>query len=81
MTADALDRETRPSHVVHVRCHDNGRPAMTSRATLNVVVDDVNDNRPAFAQQRYAGMSRDGPARRAGLTLLADLLNIDEYMC
>jgi len=41
--------------MVHISCHDNGSPAMTSLSTLSVVVDDVNDHKPTFMQQLYSG--------------------------
>ena len=55
VTAAALDRESQPSHVVDISCHDNGVPAMTSYSTLTVVVGDVNDNKPTFSQPAYTG--------------------------
>ena len=53
MTDAELDRETHESHVIDVGCHDDG--AMTSYGRLNVVIDDVNDNKPTFSRQRYTG--------------------------
>jgi len=58
LTAAEFDRETQSSHVINISCHDNGRPAaLTSVSTLNVVIDDVNDNKPAFSQHLYTGES------------------------
>jgi len=57
VTAAEVDRESQARHVVHIGCHDNGSPAMTSRSTLSVVIDDVNDNKPSFTQQRHTGQS------------------------
>jgi len=55
VTAVQLDRESKSSHVVHISCHDNGSPAMTSHSTLSVVISDVNDNKPTFSQDLYTG--------------------------
>ena len=55
MTAAELDRESQQSHMVHISCHDNGVPAMTSHRALSVVIGDVNDNKPMFTRHHYTG--------------------------
>lgn len=44
----ALDR-----HLVSVTCVDRGSPSLTSTASLQVLVDDVNDNPPRLDRQHY----------------------------
>ncbi|XP_043069622.1 putative neural-cadherin 2 isoform X1 [Drosophila bipectinata] len=45
-----LDRETADRHHIQVLAVDDGTPARTATATLMVIVKDVNDNAPEFAQ-------------------------------
>lgn len=41
----------------------SGSPALTGTQTVQIIVDDVNDNRPAFTEDAYATMvSEDSPA-------------------
>ena len=44
----ALDRERDPNHVIRILAIDDGEPPNTATATLEVTVDDVNDNAPTF---------------------------------
>ncbi|KAJ8368497.1 hypothetical protein SKAU_G00085250 [Synaphobranchus kaupii] len=46
----SLDRERRTQHTLHVVAVDSGMPHLTGTATVLVLVDDLNDNRPVFAQ-------------------------------
>ena len=43
-----LDREEKETYNLLVRAFDNGSPAKSTTATVNVVVTDVNDNPPLF---------------------------------
>lgn len=45
-----LDRETADRHHIQILAVDDGTPARTATATLTVIVKDVNDNAPEFAQ-------------------------------
>jgi len=45
-----LDRETQDRHHIQILAIDDGSPARTATATLTVIVKDVNDNAPTFAQ-------------------------------
>ncbi|XP_019956840.2 protocadherin-23 [Paralichthys olivaceus] len=52
-TAAALDRETQMEVWFLVVAVDGGEPALSSTATVTVLVEDVNDNEPVFQQQLY----------------------------
>uniref|UniRef100_I3JVC6 Protocadherin-16 n=1 Tax=Oreochromis niloticus TaxID=8128 RepID=I3JVC6_ORENI len=52
-TAAALDRETQMEIWFLVVAVDGGEPALSSTATVTVLVEDVNDNEPVFEQQLY----------------------------
>ncbi|KAM3864775.1 protocadherin-23 [Diretmus argenteus] len=52
-TAAKLDRETVAEVRFLVVAVDGGEPALSSTATVTVVVEDVNDNEPVFQQQLY----------------------------
>ncbi|KAM6985192.1 protocadherin-16 [Aplochiton taeniatus] len=52
-TATALDFESEPAPSVTVVATDNGRPPLSSTATVEVVLQDVNDNAPVFSSGSY----------------------------
>ncbi|XP_017277987.1 protocadherin-23 [Kryptolebias marmoratus] len=52
-TAAALDRERQVEVWFLVVAADRGDPALSSTATVTVLVEDVNDNEPLFQQQLY----------------------------
>ncbi|XP_023149534.2 protocadherin-23 [Amphiprion ocellaris] len=52
-TAAALDRETQMEVWFLVVAVDGGEPALSSTATVTLLVEDVNDNEPMFQQQLY----------------------------
>ncbi|XP_036985754.2 protocadherin Fat 4 isoform X1 [Artibeus jamaicensis] len=49
----SLDRETKEHFALTVTAIDSGSPALTGTGTINVIVDDVNDNVPTFASKLY----------------------------
>ncbi|XP_052781279.1 protocadherin Fat 4-like isoform X2 [Mya arenaria] len=48
-----LDRETLGKYKLLVEVADSGTPALTTTATVSIVVNDVNDNTPVFASIPY----------------------------
>ncbi|XP_041838939.1 protocadherin-23 [Melanotaenia boesemani] len=52
-TTAALDREMQAEVWFLVVATDGGEPALSSTATVTVLVEDVNDNEPVFQQQLY----------------------------
>nr|KAF6346486.1 FAT atypical cadherin 4 [Pipistrellus kuhlii] len=57
----SLDRETKEHFVLTVTATDSGSPALTGTGTINVIVDDVNDNVPTFASKLYFTIPEDAP--------------------
>ncbi|GAB1601746.1 protocadherin Fat 1 isoform X5 [Argonauta hians] len=53
--AKPLDRETKDFYSVAVIAYDKGFPRMSSTATLNIHLLDVNDNPPEFEHTMYKG--------------------------
>ena len=53
LTARPLDRETSDRFWVVMRCHDNGRPQLSSEQEIVVHVLDENDNGPRFLHLPY----------------------------
>lgn len=48
-----FDRESLDRYHVSVKCTDLGSPPLSSTASLEVLVDDVNDNEPRLSRRRY----------------------------
>ena len=47
-TTVVLDRETKDVYYLSVLVYDSGTPKLTSKATIKVVLEDINDNAPMF---------------------------------
>ncbi|XP_043944319.1 cadherin EGF LAG seven-pass G-type receptor 1 [Protopterus annectens] len=52
-TRQALDRETKDTHVLKVTATDNGSPRRSATSYLTVTVSDTNDHEPVFEQSEY----------------------------
>ena len=52
-TTIPLDREAVESYMILIRAFDNGEPSLSTNATVNITVGDVNDNAPIFALPVY----------------------------
>ncbi|KAG7484455.1 hypothetical protein MATL_G00049540 [Megalops atlanticus] len=52
-TSKPLDRESRHSYTLTVVAQDHGAPPLSSTATVEVTVLDVNDNSPRFERSSY----------------------------
>lgn len=48
-----LDRETTPSYSLVIEALDGGSPSLRGSMTVNITIQDVNDNQPIFNQSRY----------------------------
>lgn len=48
-----LDRETTPSYSLVIEAIDGGNPPLRGQMTVNITIQDVNDNQPIFNQSRY----------------------------
>ncbi|XP_043925882.1 protocadherin gamma-C5-like [Protopterus annectens] len=53
VTSDLLDRELVPEYKVSIWASDQGSPVRSSYKTININVDDVNDNPPRFSKTSY----------------------------
>ncbi|KAL4608577.1 protocadherin-16-like [Arapaima gigas] len=52
-TSRALDREKKSSYMLTVLAQDHGTPPLTTTATVEVTILDVNDNSPRFKRDIY----------------------------
>lgn len=48
-----LDREKRSTYTLSLEAFDGGSPKRTDVITLDIIVQDINDNAPVFNQSRY----------------------------
>lgn len=48
-----LDRETTPGYSLLIEALDGGSPPLRGEMTVNITIQDVNDNQPIFNQSRY----------------------------
>ncbi|XP_049897972.1 protocadherin alpha-8-like [Epinephelus moara] len=53
VTKSPLDKEKQSHYALTVIAKDSGQPSLSSENTINVVVSDVNDNRPEFIMSPY----------------------------
>ncbi|XP_024947273.1 protein dachsous isoform X2 [Cephus cinctus] len=53
LSTSSLDRESMARYVLTISAKDKGRPSLEARCNLTVIVLDVNDNAPVFAQNQY----------------------------
>ncbi|GMT23971.1 hypothetical protein PFISCL1PPCAC_15268, partial [Pristionchus fissidentatus] len=51
--AGSLDRETRNSYLLMVAASDHAIPPLSTTTTLEIIIDDVNDNSPQFTSLNY----------------------------
>ncbi|XP_009951759.1 PREDICTED: protocadherin Fat 4-like, partial [Leptosomus discolor] len=67
-----LDREKQGFYNVTVIASDQGQPALSTALNFTIVIDDVNDNPPAFSSSRYeVSVPEDEVLGRALLTVSA----------
>ncbi|KAM3612167.1 uncharacterized protein V6R79_003866 [Siganus canaliculatus] len=53
VTKSQLDREKKSFYELTITAKDTGEPSLSSEKTINVVVSDINDNRPEFSLSPY----------------------------
>nr|CAH8854004.1 unnamed protein product [Trichobilharzia regenti] len=52
-TLDVFDREVKDTYTLNVVAVDQGTPQLTGTATLQITINDLNDNGPIFSQNDY----------------------------
>ncbi|XP_027762821.1 protocadherin-16 [Empidonax traillii] len=53
VVSNVLDRENRSSYSLLLEAYDGGSPPRSTQMTLDVSIQDINDNAPSFNQSRY----------------------------
>jgi len=72
-TTRKLDHEgSRNTYQVEVECADQGRPSLSTRALIPVIVRDVNDNAPSFVTSLYTVSMNEGNEPDAELVQVSD---------
>uniref|UniRef100_A0A915CQB1 Uncharacterized protein n=1 Tax=Ditylenchus dipsaci TaxID=166011 RepID=A0A915CQB1_9BILA len=70
--AEALDREQQSAYIVNVVVSDGGQPPLNASTTLEIVLEDVNDNAPQFLASEYkVSISEDTPVGTSFFQLTA----------
>uniref|UniRef100_A0A671QGE5 Cadherin domain-containing protein n=1 Tax=Sinocyclocheilus anshuiensis TaxID=1608454 RepID=A0A671QGE5_9TELE len=54
VTTKALDREKESDYNITITATDGGSPPLSTSLTIHLLISDVNDNPPVFAQQSYS---------------------------
>lgn len=76
-TSRPLDREKRAGYTLTVTAQDQGRPPLSSTATVEVTIMDINDQSPQFQSSSYtADVSEDVPI--GSLVLEVKAIDLDE---
>ncbi|XP_034723136.1 protocadherin-16-like [Etheostoma cragini] len=76
-TSRPLDREKRAAYTLTVTARDQGQPALSSTATVEVTVMDTNDQSPQFQSSSYtADISEDVPI--GSLVLEVKAIDLDQ---
>ncbi|VDK43754.1 unnamed protein product [Anisakis simplex] len=70
--AAGLDRELRSAYMLNITAQDNGSPPLSAWTTIEVVLEDVNDNIPQFLSNNYTiAISEDTPVGTSFMQILA----------
>lgn len=70
---EELDRETKDSYEVTVVAFDGGTPSRSGTVTINISVEDVNDNHPRFETTSYEiAVPENSPATKSFLKVHAE---------
>ncbi|XP_076591464.1 protocadherin-16-like [Chaetodon auriga] len=76
-TSRPLDREKRPGYTLTVTAQDQGHPPLSSTATVEVTIMDINDHSPQFQSSSYtADISEDVPI--GSLVLEVKAIDLDQ---
>ncbi|XP_076447464.1 LOW QUALITY PROTEIN: cadherin EGF LAG seven-pass G-type receptor 2-like [Babylonia areolata] len=54
-TRVTLNRESQPAYMLRVTATDNGKPQLQDSETIDVTINDENDNKPEFSETIYSG--------------------------
>ncbi|TRY62766.1 hypothetical protein TCAL_04907 [Tigriopus californicus] len=74
-----LDHEKSSEYFLTIQAQDGGDPPLSNHATVNITVEDVNDNMPMFSQISYAALINEGASvGETVLTLTANDLDQGE---
>ncbi|KAM6222705.1 protocadherin gamma-A1-like [Rhynchocyon petersi] len=67
VTERALDRELTSAYNITVTAADGGTPALSAETHISILVTDINDNPPTFAQESYTASIPENNPRGASI--------------
>ncbi|XP_032885703.1 protocadherin gamma-C5-like [Amblyraja radiata] len=53
ITSEMFDREVISVYNIHISAWDEGSPSLSANITIEIIISDVNDNTPRFAESSY----------------------------
>ena len=56
MISEPLDYERAKEYFLTVQAIDGGSPPLTNHASVNITIQDANDNAPLFSQSSYSAI-------------------------
>ena len=63
----SLDRETKDSYSLVIEARDRGQSPLFTRVSVNVIVEDQNDNTPSFEKNPYVCSIDENSAKNSGV--------------
>ena len=76
---NTVDYEKRHSYFIYVIATDQGSPSLSTNVSLNISIEDINDNAPLFSQDLYNGSIMENvPAGQSILTVDSSDLDSNE---
>lgn len=76
-TRKDLDREIESQYLLWIRVQDGGSPPLSTEITVNITVEDINDQTPVFEKQAYKASILENLAKVSKI-LTAKALDLDE---
>uniref|UniRef100_K1Q2F1 Protocadherin Fat 4 n=1 Tax=Magallana gigas TaxID=29159 RepID=K1Q2F1_MAGGI len=76
-TIKDLDREIESQYLLWIRVQDGGSPPFSTEITVNITVEDINDQTPVFEKQAYKASILENLAKGSKI-LTAKALDLDE---
>lgn len=68
-----LDREIQPSYLFMVQVKDKGQPSLSATVSVEITVNDINDNSPKFSPKTfYVTISEDAPLYKQVIHMTAN---------
>lgn len=77
-TIKDLDREIESQYLLWIRVQDGGSPPLSTEITVNITVEDINDQTPIFEKQAYTASIPENMTKGRSKILTTKALDLDE---